>query len=420
MLPEIEAAEALAALARCSATAASCSQQPTRRSSEDQAVAASHENKYTMATISRRDAPTKLGSNRLNPASKLRQNLTEAEKEAQRLRRILANRESARQTVRRRQAMHTELTRKAVDLSVENENLKKEKELAVEAYNSLKNRNKFLKLQAANTKKAESQEPKLSQAEKPVTSSPLSLYNQPSLIPFPWPTVLSSNFIHYQYPSHSDPISLSEHRDISSTHLGPETSSVRPGPGNMLFAIPLPWVLPLPSYGPVLCSCSDTKKRMNNTHSAHQCSKSSSSDNLFVVENNELSSKSDLPMKDNTCVGSVNRDYPVNSGDHCTELHSGATLLTPEKLSCIRPTRNSLEEETGDPCAMENVLETLPKKNAELLAIRHHRKPENLFSATMARRRRKELMMLRCVKLRQARIHSANSRVFAMQESGTW
>lgn len=265
-----------------------------------------------------------------------------------------------------------------------------------------------LDFQADTLKKAESQEPKSSQADKPITTSQLPLYNHPSLISFSWPTVLSSNFVHYQYPSHSDPISLSEHRDISSTNLGPESSSVRTGPGNLLIAIPLPWVLPLPNYGPVLCSCSDTEKKTNETHPAHQCSKSSSSDNLFVVENNELSSKSDMLIKDSTCVRSAVGDYPVNSGDHCTELHSGATLLAPEKLSCIRPTRNSFEDETSDPCAMENVLETLPKKNAEL-ALRHHNKPENLFSALMARRRRKELMMLRSVKFHQARTHSANS-----------
>lgn len=97
-------------------------------------MAASRENGNTMATISHRDATTKLGSNRLNSATKLRRNLTEvhsktlvimsfnifrlgtflsyysvaqAEKEAQRLRRILANRESARQTVRRRQVAYS-------------------------------------------------------------------------------------------------------------------------------------------------------------------------------------------------------------------------------------------------------------------------------------------------------------------------
>lgn len=59
---------------------------------------------------------------------KSRQNLTEAEMEARKIRRVLANRESARQTIRRRQAIFEELTRKAVDLAWENENLKKEKD----------------------------------------------------------------------------------------------------------------------------------------------------------------------------------------------------------------------------------------------------------------------------------------------------
>ncbi|KAK3226787.1 hypothetical protein Dsin_006649 [Dipteronia sinensis] len=54
-----------------------------------------------------------------------RQNLTEAEKEERRIRRILANRESARQTIRRRQALCEELTRKATELVQENEYLKR-------------------------------------------------------------------------------------------------------------------------------------------------------------------------------------------------------------------------------------------------------------------------------------------------------
>ncbi|GJN28274.1 hypothetical protein PR202_gb16380 [Eleusine coracana subsp. coracana] len=51
--------------------------------------------------------------------------LTEAEKEAKRLRRVLANRESARQTILRRQAIRDELARKVADLSSQNESMKK-------------------------------------------------------------------------------------------------------------------------------------------------------------------------------------------------------------------------------------------------------------------------------------------------------
>ncbi|RCV36201.1 hypothetical protein SETIT_7G299100v2 [Setaria italica] len=54
-----------------------------------------------------------------------RHTLTEAEKEAKRLRRVLANRESARQTILRRQAIRDELARKVADLSSENETIKK-------------------------------------------------------------------------------------------------------------------------------------------------------------------------------------------------------------------------------------------------------------------------------------------------------
>ncbi|CAN6325872.1 unnamed protein product [Urochloa humidicola] len=77
-----------------------------------------------------------------------RQTLTEAEKEAKRLRRVLANRESARQTILRGQAIRDELARKVADLSSENETIKKEKDLVMKEYLSLKETNKQLKAQA--------------------------------------------------------------------------------------------------------------------------------------------------------------------------------------------------------------------------------------------------------------------------------
>ncbi|KAL5743177.1 hypothetical protein ACOSP7_029909 [Xanthoceras sorbifolium] len=84
-----------------------------------------------------------------------RQNLTEVEKEERRIRRILANRESARQTIRRRQALCEELTRKAAELAQENEYLKREKELALKDYQSLETINKHLKHQVAKAIKTE-------------------------------------------------------------------------------------------------------------------------------------------------------------------------------------------------------------------------------------------------------------------------
>ncbi|KAI6674125.1 hypothetical protein NL676_002031 [Syzygium grande] len=81
--------------------------------------------------------------------SRSRHNLNEAEKEAKRLRRVLANRESARRTIRRRQALCEELTRRAAELTQENEKLKKGKELALREYQLLETTNKQLKAQMA-------------------------------------------------------------------------------------------------------------------------------------------------------------------------------------------------------------------------------------------------------------------------------
>ncbi|KAL6906104.1 hypothetical protein ACP4OV_003705 [Aristida adscensionis] len=79
--------------------------------------------------------------------SRPRHMLTEAEKEAKRLRRVLANRESARQTILRRQAIRDELARKVADLSSQNETMKKEKDMVMKEYLSLKETNRQLKAQ---------------------------------------------------------------------------------------------------------------------------------------------------------------------------------------------------------------------------------------------------------------------------------
>ncbi|URE04419.1 bZIP transcription factor [Musa troglodytarum] len=83
------------------------------------------------------------------PGRRCKQNLTEAEKEERRLRRVLANRESARQTIRRRQALREELTRKVASLSLENENMRMQKDVAMKEYLSLKDTNEHLKEQIA-------------------------------------------------------------------------------------------------------------------------------------------------------------------------------------------------------------------------------------------------------------------------------
>ncbi|CAH8391088.1 unnamed protein product [Eruca vesicaria subsp. sativa] len=142
-------------------------------------------------------APT-LRCNRSSGCGRSRQNLSEAEREERRIRRILANRESARQTIRRRQAMCEELSRKAADLTYENENLRREKDWAIKEFKSLESINKLLKEQVSKSVKHETKEPeestKPSQVEMSTsTSTPLYFYNQSQYQLFCWPHVTQSS-----------------------------------------------------------------------------------------------------------------------------------------------------------------------------------------------------------------------------------
>uniref|UniRef100_A0ACD5Y589 Uncharacterized protein n=1 Tax=Avena sativa TaxID=4498 RepID=A0ACD5Y589_AVESA len=120
-----------------------------------------------------------------------RHTLTEAEKEAKRLRRVLANRESARQTILRRQAIRDELARKVADLSSQNESMKKEKETVMQEYLTLQETNKQLKEQvvakaAAKASVAMSMDttpPQEQRAEtKPTTAAPPDAPPGPSFL----------------------------------------------------------------------------------------------------------------------------------------------------------------------------------------------------------------------------------------------
>uniref|UniRef100_A0A6V7QYC2 BZIP domain-containing protein n=1 Tax=Ananas comosus var. bracteatus TaxID=296719 RepID=A0A6V7QYC2_ANACO len=121
--------------------------------------------------------------------SRGKQNLTEAEKEAKRLRRVLANRESARQTIRRRQALREELTRKVADLSLENQNMKMKKEIATEEYLALKDTNKRLKAQETKWDAVAKTEPAPQPVQTTVaspTKRSAALHSTQPLVPYIW------------------------------------------------------------------------------------------------------------------------------------------------------------------------------------------------------------------------------------------
>ncbi|XP_073003944.1 uncharacterized protein [Typha latifolia] len=103
-----------------------------------------------------------------------------AAREEKKLRRVLANREAARQTILRRQALREELVRKVADLSLENENLKMEKERAIKEHLLLRDTNRQLREEVVRASKPDNEN---SEEEAPTTSSatlPLLIYSAPA------------------------------------------------------------------------------------------------------------------------------------------------------------------------------------------------------------------------------------------------
>lgn len=101
---------------------------------------------------------------------RLRSALSEAEKEARRLRRVQANRESARQTIRRKQVLCEDLARKARELQAEKDNLKLTLEQKVKELKRHQEINRHLKEQIPL--QAESLDAPVSSSKGSATASP--------------------------------------------------------------------------------------------------------------------------------------------------------------------------------------------------------------------------------------------------------
>ncbi|KAL6988375.1 hypothetical protein U1Q18_014127 [Sarracenia purpurea var. burkii] len=234
--------------------------------------------------------------------SKSRQKLTEAEKEARRIRRVLANRESARQTIRRRQGEYKELTGKVASLAHKNENLRKGKELAVELYDSLKSTNECLKAQMAKTIDAEVEETQVDSKSintelptSPYANCPFFIYNQTPFTPFPWPTIIQSSN-HVQLPNNSQnavvvPSEIPMPSSIANSdpfHEHENTQKTNGPASTLLSVLPSTWFFPLPDLGNRhhLKPSFDLNDKPNGTSMNNQHIPGSSSKNLGHKDNN--------------------------------------------------------------------------------------------------------------------------------------
>ncbi|KAM7531612.1 hypothetical protein LguiB_035022 [Lonicera macranthoides] len=326
--------------------------------------------------------------------SKSRKNLTEALK----LRRVLANRESARQTIRRRQALYEELTRKAADLALENDNLKREKELAEKEYDLLRSTNECLKAQMTKIVKAEEEEIQIESTSttyvdtstSPSTSCPIFIYNNPSFLPFLWPPIVQpSDSVQSQYGPQSA-LSTESFRE----RVNPTNTSI---PQSAVYLVPYPWPFPLPNHhssGPHLQS-SPIKDQQDETSSNNLSTTSSSSrpivhlqnqHSLRLVNNKTEPSIEAIPAND---IHENPFGFQPDGGGLCPR----GTGLVPVPLSCVSAA--STIEYKRNPRPEPACYVSKASQPAECDIIKGPKKEGDAVTAADARKRRKELKRLK-------------------------
>ncbi|XP_051130415.1 uncharacterized protein LOC127250956 [Andrographis paniculata] len=380
---EFEAAEALAGLARgCSAVSGRL---PVAESDQPKAT----ELYYDYATTSTRTlekidkivekTPSQFCNTSFQPnfISKSRPKLSEVEKEERKLRRILANRESARQTIRRRKAMHLELTRKAADVLEENKILKRKKEAAEGEYNSLKDKNEFLKAELAKIKTSKQgefrEEQTAASSENPCpasTSTQTFLCNQQPVVPCFWPPVLpSSESVRFQCAPVSNAMNPS-HFPVPCTHQGQGNSLETGRQGTPFFVVAVPWLLPFLTHG--------------GTADFQSCS-----NDVPQNESNQLSSSLDMNLN----MEVLNSAVPTACN------------------GCQRLENRRVDDSCGGcvSCTSESIQHGLFGKNLDPNSFSSPKSAEDVSAATLARRRRKELMRLKSVHCHYGRVHNSAS-----------
>ncbi|XP_016477078.1 uncharacterized protein LOC107798583 isoform X1 [Nicotiana tabacum] len=341
-------------------------------------------------------------------SGKSRQDLTEAEKEGRRLRRVFANRESARQTIRRRQAMQEELTRKAADLALENENLKKNKELAAAEYSSLRNKNSSLKTQMAKIVKAEVQETydesKLTPVETPSTwtTFPTFLHNQTQATPFFWSTVFQplqsgSQSIYGFTQELPKPLGEFKRSDQLESHM----MMNKP-----LYILPFPFHAESnPFYPP-----SSNHNEQHETSVVHECS-TSNPRTTVNMENHLTATPLKVETETTDSIDTIHRDilreadsgYLLNEGSgQLLGLRSKEMLqVTANSSPFVRPVitrqsiRNSPQQDNTTPDVKVTSSAGGHVAGASPKMYQATRLQMPLYIAAKARRKRKELMKLK-------------------------
>jgi hypothetical protein len=336
-------------------------------------------------------ASTLIRCSRSNGCGRSRQNLSEAEREERRIRRILANRESARQTIRRRQAMCEELSKKAADLTYENENLRREKDWALKEFQSLETINKHLKEQVLKSVKPDTKEPeespKPSQVEMSTSSTPFYFYNQNPYQLFCWPHVTQSSnpmISPLEFPTSggasAKTITTQEHENAADDN----------GQKTHFYVVPCPWFLPPPDHSNgVPFGLQDTQRgTFSNGHHIDD----SSARPMDVTE----TPRSHLPTRIKEEDSGSPETRPLY------DLNESATEVLSEGGDGFPVTQQAYSLKHEDVSETTNGVTLMPPGHHVLISLPE--KKHGSLAAAEARKRRKELTRLKNLHGRQCRM----------------
>ncbi|XP_044506732.1 uncharacterized protein LOC123226266 isoform X2 [Mangifera indica] len=355
-----------------------------------------------------------------------RQNLTEAEKEARRVRRVLANRESARQTIRRRQALCEELARKAADLARENESLKRKKDMASKEYKYLETINKHLKTLTAKALKSQvdkfSGELKSAHAEMSVSPSancPMLLYNHHPFPPVGWPYIIKDSHPLQSGHGLQNPVIIPS--NIPTPVVRKLDSQDQENPINIntmgapFYIVPCPWFAP---HGNGFhAQPPDSQKIVQDETSRHNGYDGFSSSQSFTnmekplyraKANNEVSDSTEVRTP--TDLKNIPVEFSLSKGGQRNGPLPRDATFTPALPGSVGGTSivNHGPDYTCNTEAISvkanHIANALPEKRQQV-ANYPSQKVADAIAAAEARKRRKELTKLKHLHGRQCRLH---------------
>ncbi|XXG63040.1 hypothetical protein AAC387_Pa05g1310 [Persea americana] len=369
---------------------------------------------------------------------KLNQNLSEVEKEAKRLRRVLANRESARQTILRRQAFCEELTRRAADLTLDNETMKREKELVMNEYQFLKDRNEELKIQVAKTIPGENIKDEETKVEVEETSAKAfstheetrssfptqlpQLVHRPPFTPFVWPPV-------FPFQAGALMQNITESRDLATMnianpyqHMGDSGTFRICWPGIPFYMPPCPWFYPPSSHWSGPCTLHPhTSRERDGDENDRQCDKrllsketgdAETAASEMKCKNNYSNSTECISKRENapSKVTEASIKIPTNSGGQILEPYSEDMALRPTPLRTPASSLNvrsenvqELDLESKEAASSKVDSTVCGTENFPGKSIYPSKKLVDAAAAAEARKRRKELTKLKNLHGRQFR-----------------